>query len=163
MFSMTGFGSAKQARAGTTVSAEVRSVNNRFLKVSVRCPGVLSTREHEIEGLVRERIQRGTVSLSLRVSLESRPIRARLNTAAVKEYMKLFGKLGRESGIAGEPTLELLAGLPGVLDVEEQQPALPEEGWELVKATVGLALDRLLRMRKREGANLKRDFSMRSS
>ena len=75
MRSMTGFGSASGARDGLSVTAEARSVNNRFLKVSLRNPSCLSSREHEIEALIREHVSRGTVSVSIRMVLPERPFR----------------------------------------------------------------------------------------
>jgi uncharacterized protein (TIGR00255 family) len=161
MKSMTGFGSASLSRAGVLVSAEARSFNNRYLKVSIRSSSVLSSRETEIENLVRERIARGTVSLSVRIVMDSRPLRVRMNTSAVREYRKLFRKLRKEGEVEGEPTLELLAALPGVFEVEETHATLDEERYQLVEKAVVQAVDRLVRMRKREGTNLKRDFSRR--
>jgi uncharacterized protein (TIGR00255 family) len=161
MRSMTGFGSATRTRAGLSVSVEARSVNNRFLKINLRSPSLLCSREHELEGMIRERVSRGTVSLSIRVVLAEHPMKIRMNQQAVREYRKLFGKLSRESGITGSPSLELIAGLPGVFEAEELEAVLDAEALALVDETVGLALDRMVRMRKREGANLKRDFQER--
>ena len=69
MRSMTGFGSATRSRAGLSVTVEVRSVNNRFLKLVVRAPSLLSAREHEIEALVKDRVARGSVTVMLRTTL----------------------------------------------------------------------------------------------
>jgi len=71
MRSMTGFGAASKTRGGVSATVEARSVNNRFLKVSLRCPQALSAREHEIEAIVRDRVERGTVYLGVRVARES--------------------------------------------------------------------------------------------
>ena len=158
---MTGFGSATRTRAGLSVTAEVRSVNNRFLRVSIRAPSVLSAREHDLEALVRERIARGSVHLTLRVVRDQHPVRIRMNEHAVKEYLKLFRRVQREAGLTGTPSLELLAQVPGVFEAEEIEATLPDEGWEVVRETTTRALSRLVAMRKREGANLKRDFSRR--
>ncbi len=161
MLSMTGFGSASRTRAGISVSVEARSVNNRFLKISLRSPSCLSSHEHEIEALVRERVSRGAVSVFIRMVLPERPVRVRMNESAVAGYRRLFGKLCREAGIEGSPDLSLFAGLAGVFEVEELETVLSKETLEHVFATVDQALDRMCRMRAREGGSLKRDFVRR--
>jgi uncharacterized protein (TIGR00255 family) len=159
---MTGFGSASKTRGGVSAAVEARSVNNRFLKVSLRCPQFLSAREHEIEGMVRERAERGTVALTVRVVRDSHPVRVRLNESAAADYGRLLKKLAKASGAEGEPELSTLARLPGVFDAEEVDSGLSDEAFATVAETVGRALDRMTRMRDREGANLKRDFAKRA-
>ena len=56
--SMTGFGLGRAEATGLQVTAEIRSVNGRFLKVSIKAPSALSNRETELEALLRERLKR---------------------------------------------------------------------------------------------------------
>jgi len=168
---MTGFGSASctiripgstvGTKAGFSVSVEARSVNNRFLKISLRNPSCLSSREHEIEARIRETVSRGSVNVSIRLVLPERPMRIRMNESAVAEYRRIFGKLAKQGDIEGKPNLQLIAGLSGVFEVEELETVLEDEMVEVVFNTIGKALDKLGRMRAREGAALKRDFSKR--
>jgi len=162
MRSMTGFGSASKTRGGVSATVEARSVNNRFLKVSLRCPQALSAREHEIDALVRGLVERGTVNVIVRIVRESPEVRIRLNEKAVADYAKLLKRLAKTGGADGTPDLALLAKLPGVFDAEETtESGLSTEAWETAKETVGAALTKMIRMRDREGANLKRDFTKR--
>ncbi|MEM1063073.1 MAG: YicC/YloC family endoribonuclease, partial [Planctomycetota bacterium] len=64
--SMTGFGDASADRDGWTVTAEIRAVNNRHLKLSVRLPDGLSGLEAEIEKRVKAVVARGSVNVSIR-------------------------------------------------------------------------------------------------
>lgn len=162
MRSMTGFGAATRAREGFSASAEVRSVNNRYLKIGVRASSVLSSREHEIEDLVRRRIARGTVNVSVRVIRRERPVVIHMNEAAVEEYLKLLSRLSEEAGVAQKPDLALLAGLPGVFSAEEIEEELPDEEWAAVREVVDEALHRMTAMREREGAHLAAEFAERS-
>ena len=161
MRSMTGFGSASKTRGGVSATVEARSVNNRFLKVSLRCPPFLSAREHEIEGMVRERAERGTIALAVRVARDSHPIRVRLNETAVADYGKLLKKLAKAVGADGTLDLGMFAKLPGIFEAEEVDSGLSDEAFAAVAETIGQALDRMTGMRDREGANLKRDFTKR--
>lgn len=162
MRSMTGFGSASRTRGSTSVTVEARSVNNRYLKVALRAPAVLSSREHEIEEIVRGRVSRGTVSVGVRLILAKRPVVVRMNEEAAAEYVRLLRELGEKAGVRGEPDLALVAGLPGVFSAEEVEEGLPEEEWEFVRDAVAEALDAMVAMREAEGENLKRDFAARA-
>ena len=102
--SMTGSGTHVVETDAGRFEAEARSVNNRFLKLSLRTPGLLSAKEHEIEALVRERVERGTVYMVVRVVLDEPEVKVRLNESAVLEYKKLLGKLRKTAGIAGDLT-----------------------------------------------------------
>ncbi len=161
MKSMTGFGAASRSRSGLAAAVEVRSVNNRFLKVSVRVPSALSSREHEIDALVREYVTRGTVNLVVRLDLRERPVKVRMNEEAVQAYRKLLARLGRRADLPDAPTLDLLARLPGVFEAEEIDAVLPDSDWELVRAVIVTALRRLAAMRRREGSNLRKDLAGR--
>ena len=66
LLSMTGFGNASGQNERFSAAAEIKAVNNRYLKVSTRFPDVLASLEPEFERLIRESIARGTVSLNLR-------------------------------------------------------------------------------------------------
>ena len=61
---MTGFGDARHQDERVSISAEIRTVNNRYLKINVKCPDVYASLEGDMERLIRERISRGTVSIS---------------------------------------------------------------------------------------------------
>jgi uncharacterized protein (TIGR00255 family) len=163
MRSMTGFGAASKSRGGVSATVEARSVNNRFVKISVRTPSMLSAREHELEALIRERVTRGSVSLTVKVTLSDRPVRVTMSEGAVDDYVRLLTKLTKKTGGGEKVTADLLAGLPGVFSVEEMDTGLEEQGWLTVREAVELALTRLDRMRVKEGANLKRDFTARKN
>jgi uncharacterized protein (TIGR00255 family) len=66
--SMTGFGEAHQTDGGLNVAIEIRSVNSRYFKLSIRAGDRYSVLEPRIDSIVRERIQRGTVQVSVRAT-----------------------------------------------------------------------------------------------
>ena len=146
---MTGFGSAQAENGGFAVSAEVRCVNNRHLKVSVRCPDSWSSKEHEIEKLIRQSIARGTVNISLRVqgigpredSLINRP----LLMAYWHQVQAICAKLE-----APQPSIGDLLDLPGVA-IDEAGAGLDDEDWKLVEQAVTQALVKVQEFRAREG------------
>ena len=65
--SMTGFGSAEGAVGATGVGVEIRTVNHRFFNPSIKLPGIFSKWEADVRELLRQRIARGHVALTVRV------------------------------------------------------------------------------------------------
>lgn len=150
---MTGFGSAQAENGGFAVSAEVRCVNNRHLKVSVRCPDSWSAKEHEIEKLVRQSIARGTVNVSLRVQAIGIRGESLINESLLAAYWKQLRAIS-ESLSASPPTMGELLSLPGVA-VDETGAGLSDEDWKLVEQAVAKALAKVQEFRSREGGEMR--------
>jgi uncharacterized protein (TIGR00255 family) len=145
---MTGFGEARLQDERWSVSVEVRTVNNRHLKLSAKVSEPYGALEPELERLVRETIRRGTVQLVLRIERPRRAEDYRLNLVALASYRdQLKGLQG-----AGVPVdYSGLLGLPGV--VEERKPAAddPHDDWPALAAVVASALEGLQAARAEEG------------
>ncbi len=150
---MTGFGSAQAENGGFAVSAEVRCVNNRHLKVSVRCPDSWSAKEHEIEKLVRQSIARGTVNVSLRVQAIGIRGESLINETLLTAYWKQLRAIS-ESLSASPPYMGELLSLPGVA-VDETGAGLSDEDWKLVEQAVAKALATVQEFRSREGGEMR--------
>jgi len=145
---MTGFGEARHQDASWTVAVEVRTVNNRHLKVAAKISDPYGALESDLEQLVRERVRRGTVQVSVRIERPKRAEDYRLNTVALASYRdQLRGLTGGDAVDLG-----LLLALPGV--VEEQRAAVPNvaDDWPEIARIAGQALDNLETARGREGA-----------
>lgn len=155
--SMTGYGHAKSESENLSLSVEVRSVNNRYLKVIVRGPEFLSPLESDIERLVRDDVSRGTVTVTIycrRLGAAARPpINEDLLTGYVCELKRLAAKLGVD------PTLRMaeLVALPGVL-IEEDTTADIEPLKKRVLDTTRAALADFKAMRRQEGRVLEADL-----
>ncbi len=152
---MTGFGEARHQDARWTVQVELRTVNNRHLKISARISDEFAAMEGALEQLVRERVKRGTVQVSLRIERPRRPEDYRLNLVALASYRDQLRALqdgGSGTGTRGE-TVELgpLLGLPGVVEETRPTAASPQDDWPEVAAVVVRALEALEVSRAREG------------
>jgi uncharacterized protein (TIGR00255 family) len=148
---MTGFGEARLQDQRWTIAVEVRTVNNRHFKLSSKISEAFASLEPSLERLVRERVKRGTVQLSLMIDRPRRPENYRLNLVALASYRDQLRELrGSDAGVPSIDLAHLLA-LPGV--VEEARPlnqADPED-WPVVAEVVSRALDALECARAREG------------
>ena len=145
---MTGFGDARtqDPDAGLTISAEIRAVNNRNLKITTRINDPYGRLEPELERLVRDRVRRGTVQVSVRVERPRKPEDYRLNKTALDGYRARIAELG------GVVDFAALMPLPGV--VEELSTAAPdlERDWPIVARVAAEALETFEADRAREGA-----------
>ena len=155
---MTGYGSAHRTDEGVSYALELRSLNNRYLKSSVRLPEYLQFLEADVDKLLRSRLGRGSVMFSLRIRDESAGAAIPINQAALQSYLEQLSDLERPAGVPVTIDLAGLAELPGVC----QQPELDDEArsgyWGKIQALTTEALDALIEMRSREGESLRKDL-----
>ena len=151
LLSMTGFGEARLQDERWSVAVEVRTVNNRHLKMSAKISEPYGSLEPDLERLVRETIRRGTVQVILRVERPRRPEDYRLNAVALASYRDQLRALLDFDAAHASIDLGPLLVLPGV--VEERKPAAddPQEDWTALSAVVTEALAKLQSARAEEG------------
>jgi uncharacterized protein (TIGR00255 family) len=160
--SMTGYGSAESVAGGVKTLVELRSVNNRFAEISVKLPRQLLSYELEVRELVRQRFQRGKISVYVQVqSDDEQPITASVNPDKAKACRVLLDRLSEAAGIDSPVTLEHLLRFPEVFDNGTTPLDNSEVLWPMVKPVVLEAVERLKEMRRREGEELLQDFASR--
>ncbi len=125
--SMTGYGDARRQDERLDVAVELRAVNNRFLKVSTRSPDVYASLEGDIERLIRERITRGTVSVTLRVDSQAHTERYLIDQTVLQGYWDQLAQSGRETQDTHSHSTHRSAaaarGCPGAGDLGCRSPA----------------------------------------
>ena len=159
--SMTGFGRAEVSRNGINISAEVRSVNSRYLDITLRLPRSISQREKELKDIVRTFLNRGNLNITVKIAYDSNgAIPLKVNTAAAKSYFKLLNEIRKSVKIREQVKLEHLLTFSEVLEPVEEEET-DEREWELVQETVRQALENLNAMRSQEGNELAKDLEKR--
>ncbi|MEM9587903.1 MAG: YicC/YloC family endoribonuclease [Planctomycetota bacterium] len=149
--SMTGQGHAECLGQPGTVQVEIRTVNNRGFKCVARLPDSLSGMESRIEALARQRIQRGSVQMTLHWRRPPGEGLPRLDMDAIASYHRQLTQACQAMG--QNPTLDVggLLALPGVVlppaDFADRKLLT-----QLVERTVGEAISKLNQMRDAEGA-----------
>lgn len=146
---MTGFGEARHQDDRLSVVAEVRSVNNRHLKISSRVSDAYNALEPEIERLVRQSLKRGSIQVLLRVDRPRRPEDYRLNTVALASYRDQLAVLQDE--ISPRVDLASLLVLPGVVEERRPDSADSSEDWPLLESVLTQALGKHHASRLEEG------------
>jgi uncharacterized protein (TIGR00255 family) len=155
--SMTGYGHAHGLVEGVEFSVEARSVNNRYLKPVIKTPEYWSAAEAEIETLLRKRVSRGTVMLTVRVKLPDEQAAHRVNTAALSSYLAQLKVLEVEANPTLRIDLGSLLSLPGVCEPPPLED-LCERTKDGLLELVEKALEDLDRMRSREGTALGKEL-----
>ena len=153
---MTGHGQAASRHGDISIDVEIRTVNNRFLKVTSKISDVASAVEPQIEGVVREYLKRGSISVSIRVSQAGQNNAATVNQRTLENYIHQSKTIAHRLGIVINYDLGQLLLLPGVLESARQQD--DESLNEIVRETLKTALQDLQSMRIREGEAMARQF-----
>jgi uncharacterized protein (TIGR00255 family) len=154
---MTGFGEAHCRQDGLAVAVEVRAINNRFFKLTVRAGEGYAAVEPLIENVVRRTIHRGTVQVNVRVDRRPSPDDYKINLDVLDRYREQLRRWAGESSVAGPP-LEALLPLPGVVDDAAFKSVDIEADWPIIEIALQNALENLGRMRKDEGAAMAADL-----
>lgn len=158
MRSMTGYGSGSAGSEGTTVSVEMKTVNNRFLDVHLRMPSSLQAFESALKKQVSGSLTRGRVDVSIQMERTSE-VTYEVNKELIAGYLASFREIGEEFSLSGEADIATIAKLPGVLTAKE--PAADGILDQLLAEAVGNAIERLQEMRANEGASLYDELALR--
>jgi len=154
---MTGFGDASSSDAAAVYSVEVRSVNNKFLKTSIRIPDRLSSLEPEIEQIVRSLISRGSVTVTVNCTDTNEGAAQEINAPALRKYaQQVADAIG--APIESVAIAELVL-LPGVLCTPGDEESRLERARNAIRPLVELSLGHLVAMRTREGIALHDDLA----
>jgi len=155
---MTGFGEARCQDDRLSASVEIRAVNNRYLKVLIKCPEIYASLEGEIERTVRDSISRGTVNVAVRVDRLWSPDEFALNAVALKSYWSQLQTAARE--LAAPPPSELshLLVAPGVVADETARSVDLKADGEIIQKLLKQALEKLGAFRVDEGRSMEREL-----
>ena len=158
MLSMTGYGEAQREDDGLSIRAELRTVNNRHLKIICRLPEGFGALEPKIENLLRARVRRGSVQLNLAVNRNATDDGFRINTPVLTRYYEQLLAFQSTFDQPEQVSLEALLPLPGVIVDAEATHLNVETTWPTVELTINEALARLNEMRTEEGASMASDL-----
>ncbi len=162
MLSMTGYGKGEYAENGLELTCEIKTVNNRYLDVSVKAPRVFAAYEDVIRATVRRKLTRGhaDVFISLKDKRE-RPTSLSVDLNLASAYLSVAKEVKAAfPEIEDDLTLTALLRYPEILKQEDTQ-SLDEEMKKGLDIALNGALDRLNEMRAVEGEKLKEDMLSR--
>lgn len=161
MQSMTGYGRAEVSNEHVHLTVEARSVNHRFLDVSLRYPRLYAPLEARMKRLVSNHFARGRVEIKV---VEQRSDEGRwalsLDYALAQQYYQAVQTLQDRLSLTGPIDLSTILNLREVVNLDEASEDV-EEIWKLAAKGLDDALQALKQMRLQEGAFLFRDLESR--
>ncbi len=160
---MTGFGEAHDRFESLAIAVEVRTINSRHYKLSLRTGEGYGGLEPQINALVRQSVRRGAVQLQLHVRRDSTPDDFRIHSALLEGYVRQAKQVAKECGIEADIAIGQLLSLPGVIDDRRAAAQDLQEVWPKIEPTLRAALDALATMRAAEGGALESDLLVNSS
>jgi uncharacterized protein (TIGR00255 family) len=162
---MTGFAAVARDTAGERVQVSVKSVNHRFLDVSLKIPSALAARESRLRALVQQRLTRGRVEVTMGVESASRPPRDVVLDDDLVERVAGLVHAARDRGlVTGGLTAADLLRIPQAIEIRARPAEMPAEGdldSTLADTALSDALDALVIMRETEGRFLAADLDAR--
>ena len=158
MRSMTGFGRGTAAGDTFSITIELKTVNNRFLDVSLKLSNELQSLESAIKRAIGDRVSRGRMDVNLQYDRTS-DVAYELNRPLITGFLTAMKEMQAEFGLAGEPDLNVVARLPNVLMPKRDE--LDEAFREGALQALHFALDDLDQMRASEGRMLRDELALR--
>jgi uncharacterized protein (TIGR00255 family) len=159
LLSMTGFGESHCQENGLAVSVEVRTINSRYFKLSVRSSEGYAALEPHIEETVRRVIHRGTIQVTLRAERLRTAEDYRLNVDVLERYRNQLEELKRRWDLKEDISLNALLPLEGVVNEELKILHDAEADWPVISRTLEGALEHLSHMRAEEGRAMAADLT----
>ena len=158
--SMTGYGIASFDSGRIKYTVELKSLNSKFLELSLRLPKIFSEKEFQLRTDCSKQIERGKVNLSINVEQANSNVKAAgIDRELLKHYYNQLKSVSEELNEPGGNLLQLALGLPEVVKYEEE--SISDDEWKLVEKTFQQAMANFQQFRSDEGNVLEQDVKMR--
>ncbi|TSD64177.1 YicC family protein [Inquilinus sp. KBS0705] len=157
---MTGYGIASFDSGRIKYTVEIKSLNSKFLELSLRLPKIFSEKEFQLRNDCSKLIDRGKVNLSINVEQANSNVKAAgIDRELLKHYYNQLKAVSEELNEPGGNLLQLALGLPEVVKYEED--TVSDDEWKLVEKTFQQAMAAFQQFRSDEGNVLEQDIKMR--
>ena len=156
--SMTGFGRCEVSEGDRKITVEMKSVNHRYLDVSMKLPKKLNFFDSSIRAILKKYIQRGKVDVYISYEdLSEGNASLTYHPGIAAQYVEYFRRMEEQFGLTNDIQVSVLARCPEVLVMEEQQED-EKEIWHLLEQAVHGACEKFVEARVHEGEALKDDL-----
>ncbi len=157
---MTGYGIASFDSGNSKYTVEIKSLNSKFLELSLRLPKAFSEKEFQLRNECSKQIERGKVNLSINVEQANSSVKAAgIDTELLKNYYEQLKAVAADLNEPANNLLQLALGLPEVVKYDEE--TVSEEEWKIVEQTFQQALTAFQQFRSDEGNVLEQDIKYR--
>ncbi len=161
---MTGFGRGESTKNGLTATVELKTLNSRFLDVSMRLPQHLQQKELELKEVFQKSIKRGKLNVNVNLSEKDNvDPKFQIDFDKVKSYTKILNELREAADISEPLTIKDITNFSDIFISKEESEQVIEAKWKLVLKATETAIFKLMEMRLQEGEQLKNDLISRVS
>ena len=158
--SMTGYGIASFDSESAKYTVEIKSLNSKFLELSLRLPKAFAEKEFQLRNDCSKQIERGKVNLSINVEKANTTVAAAgIDKDLLKHYFEQLRSVSAELNEPANNLLQLALGLPDVVKFEEE--TVSEDEWKIVENTFRQAMAEFQQFRIDEGKVLEQDVKYR--
>lgn len=160
IYSMTGFGKSTSDSGNWLIDADIKSVNSRYLEIYLKLPQSLLSREYELRDLIKSKIRRGKLSVNITLKRNGfNDDAVILDESKLKNYLSLIKQVKKAAKLSDKIKLDHLLLSRDLFIASAVE--LTDEEFALVKQVVANAVDSLLEMKSKEGAELAKDLKQR--
>lgn len=163
--SMTGFGHFEYSEENKRVSVEIKSVNHRYLDLSIKTSRGISYLESTIRNYIKPRLTRGKVDVYIHYHESAEDTyQVRYNSKIAMGYVQAIHQLQQEyeetynTGLKDDLSVSTIVNLPDVFELVAEEKDETEQ-FEFVKVAIDKALAKYIESKQIEGDNLKADLS----
>ncbi len=161
--SMTGFGRAGELVGNLNITAEIKSVNARYLEFYPKITKAYSFIEEKLRSYVQETISRGKVEMTVIIdSMDEADVIVEINQSLAAGYYNAVTALAEKFGLQAGDSVSMLTSHSDIFTVRKA-PADEEAVWAAVKIVVEKAVANFIAMRETEGAKLREDILNRGA
>jgi uncharacterized protein (TIGR00255 family) len=160
--SMTGYGRAEAIVGGKRIVVEIKSLNHRFLEVSLRLPGALSSLELELKKKINAKFSRGKIEVGIRMDSRVSPERGAgldLDLPLLRNYYSLLCRMKEELNLPDEIGLAVMSSFRDVFVSQDDDDLAAI--WQKLEVLLEESVAMLMVMRSKEGETLIRDLRYR--
>ena len=160
IYSMTGYGKSSSSKNKISAEVEIKSVNSRFFEISLKLPSVLSAYDYEIREMIKTKVQRGKINVVIHFKkdgVENGFVSVDPKKLAIQ--LALIKKIKKAADIKEDIKLDHLLSSKDIFTTQDTE--LSKVELDIIKSALNKALDKLIQMKKKEGAELSKDFSNR--
>lgn len=157
---MTGFGKGRAGNKNLSVEVEVKSVNSRYLDISLRIPSLLMVKDFEIKEFIKSKVKRGKISASIQIKKNGlEEDNFALDGDKLKSYISLLKSIKKAAKISEKVKLEHLLVNKDILISNNY--AISDVEYNLVTEALEQAIADMIKMKRKEGEELSKDLHKR--
>jgi len=156
--SMTGFGRGEHSSNGFQITVELKTLNSRYLDLSLRTPKSIQHNEIDIKEIVQKQLSRGKVHISINIEKNDENPTITFNSELVKAYGNLLEEIRSIAKIKEPITIHDILRFDDIFEHDQIEEEMSKEIWKCTKLALDDALIMLNQMRLQEGTELKKDL-----